>query len=143
MCCPCCVNTLNLGCFAPCALVFNAGVVGIGNAGVWSLRLNFGRSFLLFDVTLAEGDPIDSALNNINENYIQMIIERVCAQYEGTFESLITNNKSEFTSLKSDKTELEWLESVDNFSAFLKMVFLHYPHTSSAMIVRSNCMDQN
>ena len=25
----------------------------------------------------------------------------------------------------------------------LKMVFSHYLHTSSAMIVRSNCMDQN
>lgn len=69
MCCPCCVNTLNLGCFSFCSPVFNAGTVGVGDAGVWSLRLNFGRSFLLFEIILAEGDPIEFTLDNINENY--------------------------------------------------------------------------
>ena len=83
----------------------------------------------------------DAAFNNLNgsmeieisENYIEMIIERVCSHYGGTFESLITNNKNIFNSLKSDKTELEWLESVDNFSAFLMTVY-------STNIIRDNNM---
>ena len=74
----------------------------------------------------------DAAFNNLNglnkieisEIYIEMIIERVCSLYGGTFESLITNNKNKFTSLKSNKTELEWLESVENFSALLMATHL-------------------
>jgi hypothetical protein len=69
MCCPCCINTLNLGCFNPCGLVFDAGVVGVGDAGDWSLRVDFGRSFLIFDNTFVEGQPIRFKLSNINELY--------------------------------------------------------------------------
>lgn len=69
MCCPCCTNTLNLGCVDPCLIDFNAGVVGVGDAGIWSLRLDFGRSFILFEITLAEGDPILFAIDGLNENY--------------------------------------------------------------------------
>jgi len=67
MCCPCCDNTLNLGCFSPCGLIFDAGIVGIGEGGEWSLRLDFGRRFLIFDNTFIDGQAIRFQLSNINE----------------------------------------------------------------------------
>ena len=39
--------------------------------------------------------------------------------------------------------EVLWNPRLTHQKKCLKMVFLHYPQTSSAMIVRSNCMDQN
>jgi len=58
-----------LGCFEPCGLTFNAGVVGMGEAGVWIIRLTFGRRNLTVGVTLAEGDDIIFPLDWINELY--------------------------------------------------------------------------
>ena len=51
------------------------------------------------------------------------VIKRVCKIHKGTFQTIITNNKEKFASLKSDKTELEWLDSIENFSTFLMRSF--------------------
>lgn len=67
MCCPCCDNTLDLGCFDPCDLVFDAGISDA--EGEWELRLTYGRRFLFFTNDLIVGQPIRFALDNINENY--------------------------------------------------------------------------
>ena len=69
MCCPCCTNTLDLGCFEPCGLTFTAGVVGVGEGGVWSIKLDFLRRFVGFSETLADGDPIAFDLEGINEMF--------------------------------------------------------------------------
>lgn len=69
-CCNCCTNTLELGCFHPCGLIFDASaVVGALEAGVWSLELAFGRRNLKYEETLIVGQQIRFYLFNINENY--------------------------------------------------------------------------
>jgi hypothetical protein len=59
----------------------------------------------------------------IDESFMNQIIKRVCKIHKGTFTTLITNNKDKFASLKSEKTELEWLDSIENFSTFLMRSF--------------------
>jgi hypothetical protein len=58
----------------------------------------------------------------IDERFMNSVIRRVCEIHKGTFETLITQNKEKFASLKCVKTELEWLDSIDSFSTFL----MHY-----------------
>lgn len=58
-----------MGCFDPCGLTVDAGIVGPGDGGVWQIRLIFGRRFILLGQTFAEGDPIIFVFDNVNENY--------------------------------------------------------------------------
>lgn len=69
MCCPCCNNTFDAGCFDSCGLTLEAGIVGVGEAGIWQLKLGFGRRKIVFDVTFQEGDDLIFALDFINELY--------------------------------------------------------------------------
>ena len=68
----------------------------------------------LYDIAY---DPQDDDI--IDENFMSKVIKRACKIHKGTFQTIITNNKEKFASLKSDKTELEWLDSIENFSTFL------------------------
>jgi hypothetical protein len=69
-CCPCCENILPLGCFSPCDVGIDVGyTVGLGEAGNWSVLLQFGRSWIRYTENFDEGDALVFSLGNLNENY--------------------------------------------------------------------------
>lgn len=70
MCCPCCDNTLTLGCFDPCGLIFDTGTIaGIGEDGTYTLILGFGRRDFRIEQDVAVGEPIKFSIPEVNENY--------------------------------------------------------------------------
>lgn len=69
-CCPCCENTLFLGCYNPCGMVIDFDMIVTGGmAGDWTLQLTFGRQIQNFVVSLAVGDDIKFNISNLNEYY--------------------------------------------------------------------------
>jgi len=69
-CCPCCENTLELGCFEPCELVFDTGqTAGIGEDGEYTIVLRFGRRNTRVYNDISVGQPIRFQLPALNENY--------------------------------------------------------------------------
>ena len=69
-CCPCCENTLFIGCYNPCGMVIDFDMIVTGGmAGDWTLLLTFGRQKQKFVVSLAVGDDIKFNLSNLNEYY--------------------------------------------------------------------------
>jgi hypothetical protein len=78
-----------------------------------------------------EGRLYDKAYENeedeiIDESFINNATKRVCNIHKGTFQTPITNNREKFDSLKSDKTELEWLDSIGSVSTFLMRAFTQH-----------------
>ena len=73
-CCPCCENTLYLGCYNPCGMVIDFDMIVTGGmAGDWTLLLTFGRQKQKFVVSLSVGDDIKFNLSNLNEYYTYLL----------------------------------------------------------------------
>lgn len=70
MCCHCCNNTKNLGCFDPCGIQFETGAnVPVGEAGEWTLYIAFNRRIKAYRNTLIEGQPINFTVGCITPYY--------------------------------------------------------------------------
>ena len=69
-CCNCCDNTKNLGCFDPCGIEFVTGAnTPIGEAGEWTLYIEFGRRRFKYDNTMIDGQPINFLVGCLNPYY--------------------------------------------------------------------------
>lgn len=70
MCCHCCTNTKNLGCFDPCGIQFETGAnVPAGDAGEWVLYIVFNRRILSFRKEFIEGDAITFEVGCVTPYY--------------------------------------------------------------------------